>query len=39
MAGVNLGFENQLWDMADKLRGNIAQSTGRTALIPIMEVS
>lgn len=23
MATLNLGFENQLWKMADKLRGNI----------------
>ena len=23
MSGVNLGFENKLWEMADKLRGNI----------------
>jgi len=26
MATVNLGFENNLWDMADKLRGNIEAS-------------
>ncbi|RTK99062.1 MAG: SAM-dependent DNA methyltransferase, partial [Proteobacteria bacterium] len=26
MATLNLGFENQLWEMADKLRGNIESS-------------
>ena len=26
MASINLGFENQLWEMADKLRGNIESS-------------
>ncbi|AFV05417.1 class I SAM-dependent DNA methyltransferase [Dehalobacter sp. CF] len=26
MASVSLGFENQLWEMADKLRGNIESS-------------
>ena len=26
MATINLGFENNLWDMADKLRGNIEAS-------------
>jgi type I restriction enzyme M protein len=26
MATVNLGFENNLWEMADKLRGNIEAS-------------
>ena len=26
MATVNLGFEDQLWKMADKLRGNIESS-------------
>jgi len=26
MASINLGFEKQLWDMADKLRGNIESS-------------
>lgn len=26
MATLNLGFENQLWEMADKLRGNIEAS-------------
>lgn len=26
MAGVNLGFEQNLWEMADKLRGNIESS-------------
>lgn len=26
MAGINLGFENKLWEMADKLRGNIESS-------------
>ena len=26
MATLTLGFENQLWEMADKLRGNIESS-------------
>lgn len=26
MSTVNLGFENNLWNMADKLRGNIEAS-------------
>ena len=31
---VNLGFENKLWEMADKLRGNIESSEFNPFLFP-----
>jgi type I restriction enzyme M protein len=32
MAELQLGFENKLWEMADKLRGNIESSDVRVDL-------
>lgn len=36
MATLNLGFENQLWEMADKLRGNIESSEYKHVILGLI---
>jgi type I restriction enzyme M protein len=36
MATVNLGFENKLWEMADKLRGNIESSEYKHVILGLV---
>lgn len=36
MATLSLGFENQLWDMADKLRGNIESSEYKHVILGLI---
>ena len=36
MATVNLGFEDQLWKMADKLRGNIESSDYKHVILGLV---
>ncbi|QMS84839.1 type I restriction-modification system subunit M [Candidatus Xianfuyuplasma coldseepsis] len=36
MAKVNLGFENKLWEMADKLRGNIESSEYKHVILGLV---
>lgn len=33
---VNLGFENKLWEMADKLRGNIESSEYKHVILGLV---
>ena len=33
---VNLGFENKLWEMADKLRGNIESSQYKHVILGLV---
>ena len=33
---VNLGFENKLWEMADKLRGNIQPSDYKDVILGLI---
>ena len=36
MASVKLGFENELWSMADKLRGNIESSEYKHVILGLV---
>jgi type I restriction enzyme M protein len=36
MANISLGFENQLWEMADKLRGNIESSEYKHVILGLI---
>jgi type I restriction enzyme M protein len=36
MSTVNLGFENKLWEMADKLRGNIESSDYKHVILGLV---